>query len=168
MAHLPYEYHSPEPNVYVFESDANHVYTVTFTYPDRFFLESCSNCKDILEVDIRCQTCELPPNDFRVGVTIFNIFNEILSDSCNGIIYRCVDKDGKECKRKMKFDRWYDDFNDEEKIERFAQEFCDENNVCVEYYILVDKGCLNAQQMQDDFQYRCRACAGEEEDDCMI
>ncbi|WP_298481388.1 DUF6169 family protein [uncultured Maribacter sp.] len=92
-----------------------------------------------------------------MGATIFKIFDEVLSESCNGIMYRCDDSDGRECSRELQFDRWYETYNTDEKIDRFAQNFCDEN-ACDKYYVLVDKGCFNYEEIFESFNYRCKEC----------
>lgn len=40
-------------------------------------------------------------------------------------MYRCDDSDGRSCSREMQFDRWFETYNTEEKIDKFAQDFCD-------------------------------------------
>ena len=97
-------------------------------------------------------------NDQKTGATICKIFEVFLSDSCNGIMYWSRDDDAKGYKREMKFDRWFDFFCTSDKIERFAQEFCDEE--CLKYYLLVDKGCTNYPIVVHDYNHRCRNCSG--------
>ena len=144
---------------YHFVTDSYCVYEIRFSFSDRFFDKHCSSCKDIFEVNIVCLSHDCPRNDKRTGATICNIFEVFLSDSCNGIMYWCRDDDEKGYKREMKFDRWFDFFCTSDKIERFAQEFCDEE--CLKYYLLVDKGCTNYPIVVHDFNHRCRNCSGD-------
>ena len=155
----PYEIKKLSDLEYSFTTDNHNLYRIVFKFSDRFFEEHCSECRDILEVDIVCVEENLP-KDYRIGITVFEIFDEILSQSCNGIMYRCDDSDGRQCKRELQFDKWYEDFNEYDNIDRFAQSFCDEN-ACDKYYVLVDKGCLNYEEIHDSFNYRCRECNNE-------
>ena len=155
----PYEIKKLSDLEYSFTTDNHNLYRIVFKFSDRFFEEHCSECRDILEVDIVCVEENLP-KDYRIGITVFEIFDEILSQSCNGIMYRCDDSDGRQCKRELQFDKWYEDFNEDDNIDRFAQSFCDEN-ACDKYYVLVDKGCLNYEEIHDSFNYRCRECNNE-------
>lgn len=152
----PYQIQKVDDLIYSFKTENNVVYKVDFEFNDRFFDEYCSSCKDILEVDISCNLTN-SPKDYRVGASIFEIFTEVLSETCNGIMYRCDDEDGRKCSRELQFDRWFDTFNTDEKIDKFAQEFCD-NLGCDKYTILVDKNCLNYPQIVNDFNYRCENC----------
>lgn len=154
----PYEIQRTSDLNFSFVTDNYNLYKILFNFSDRFFEEHCSECRDILEVDIIC-TDQNYPKDYRIGATIFKIFNEILSQTCNGVMYRCDDSEGehRKCKRELQFERWYDEFNSEDKIDRFAQDFCDENS-CDKYYVLVDKGCLNYEEIFESFNYRCKEC----------
>lgn len=156
----PYEIHELNESHFQFTTSGHFVYDVLFSFSDRFFDQNCSSCKDILEVDIQCSEDNCP-KDYRVGVTINEIFSLVLSDSCNGIMYRCDDKDGRSCERELQFDRWHETFDTEDQIDKFAQEFCDHDDICVKYYLLVDRGCLNRPQVVDDFHYRCVPCQKE-------
>lgn len=167
----PYEFYQPTEELnYYFITSNGYGYLVSFRYSDRFFEENCTSCKDILEVDISC-SCENTGKDYRIGATLFDIFSEILSDSCNGIMYRCDDEDGKGCQRELQFDKWHEDYDTDDKIDKVAQLICDEEDVCVKYYLLMDKGCINYESLWDDFNYRCRSCCGGddiEEENCEI
>lgn len=80
--YLPNEITKTHDLTYHFVTDNYDLYFVEFSFSDRFFDEKCTYCKDILEVVIKCEK-ENCPKDYRVGATIFTIFSEILSDSCN-------------------------------------------------------------------------------------
>ncbi|MBK8482793.1 MAG: hypothetical protein IPL31_00160 [Saprospiraceae bacterium] len=117
-----------------------------------------------MEVDIYCHN-ELSIKDYRIGATIYEIINLFLSDSCNGIMYRCSDHDGKQCKRELQFDRWRETFDEDEKLDVFAQTLCDEEEICVKYYLLVDKGCLSYESIVDDFNNECKHCNSSKNND---
>lgn len=144
---------------YHFVTDNHCVYDIILKQSDRFFDENCSSCKDIFELDIQCLSHQCPNNVYKVGATICQIIGEFLSDSCNGIMYWCRNDDDKGHQREIKFDRWYDHFNSDEKIEIFSQEICDTD--CETYYLLADKGCTNYPVIVHDFNYQCKSCSGE-------
>jgi len=156
----PYQFNKKNNLSYSFITEQHSVYDVDFKFSERFFDINCSNCKDILEVCIYCHN-ENKAKDYRIGATIFTIFSDILSGSCNGIMYRCDDKDGRVCKRELQFDRWFEEFNNEDKIDRFSQTLCDEDSICTTYYVLVDKGCISYPEIVDNFLYRCKSCSNE-------
>lgn len=145
---------------YHFVTDNHCVYDVVFEYSEKFFDEACSECRDIFEMTINCLSHNCPTFDRRVGLTICTIVSEVLSDSCNGVMYRCYDEDDRKSAREWKFDRWLETYDTEEKIEKFTQEFCYEEG-CEKYYLLVDKGCENYPVVVHSFNYRCKECEGE-------
>lgn len=148
-------------NKYHFITDKHCVYDILFEYSDKFFDEHCTSCKDIFELTINCLSHDCPIFDKRVGVTICNILSEFLSESCNGVMYRCYDKDNRQLSRNLKFDRWYEEFDIDERIEKYSQEFCSDE--CETYYLLVDKGCEKYPIIIHDFNYRCKECDQDDE-----
>lgn len=166
MSIIPYEFKKKKNKMsYYFVTDKYKIYDIEFKFSDRFFDSNCSNCRDILEVDIKCDS-EDKLKDYRIGATIFEIFSDVLSKSCNGVMYRCDDIDGRECKRELQFDRWFEEFNSDEKIDKFSQTFCDEDSICTTYYVLVDKGCFSYPEIVDNFMYRCKGCSMDTSNIC--
>lgn len=165
MSVIPYELTKKNNLSYSFTTDKYSVYDIDFKFSERFFDSNCTNCKDILEVCIYCHN-EDKVKDYRIGATIFEIFNDVLSNSCNGIMYRCDDKDGRECKRELQVERWFEEFNSDEKIDRFSQTFCDEDSICTTYYVIVDKGCFTHPEIVENFLYRCKGCSGDTSEVC--
>ena len=153
-----YEYESID-NKYHFVTDNYYVYELVINPADRFFDQNCSSCKDIFELSIECLSHECPTIDYKVGATICTILGEFLKGFCNGIMYWCHNGDSKGYQREIKFDRWYDTFNSDEKIEIFSQQFCESD--CHTYYLLADKGCANYPILVHDFNYRCSSCSAK-------
>jgi hypothetical protein len=143
-------------NKYHFVTDNFCVYDIVFEYSEKFFDEYCTSCKDIFEMTINCLSHDCPVYDSRAGLTVCKIVEEVLSESCNGIMYRIYDGDGKQERREMRFDRWIELYDSEDKIDQLSQEFCEEE--CDKYFLLVDKGCKNYPVVVHDFNYRCKEC----------
>lgn len=145
---------------YEFITSNNITYYVSFHFNEEYFPnfpERCPTCGDILELIIEASTAS-PPYDKMVGQTIFHILEAILSNSCNGIMYRCRDDDGKGCVRERKFNSWYDEFSDLDNIDKWVNDFSGGEGIQGKTYLLIDKGCLNYEQVVHDFNYECDEC----------
>ena len=56
------------------------------------------------------------PIDQRIGITIASILKEFFRKNENSMLMACDNTDGKEDKRRMLFDRWYDHYNNSSLI----------------------------------------------------
>lgn len=152
---LPYDYQKKD-NKYHFVTDNTCVYDIHVKHSDNFFQEYCSSCKDIFEIFVECPSHSCPKFDSRVGATISSIVQGILSDSCNGVMYKVYKGDEKHPNREAKFERWLEIYDVEENIDIIAQQICSDE--CDTFYLLTDKGCSNYENLVEDFTFKCSAC----------
>jgi len=155
----PYDIDKLNEWYYQFTTDNQVVYDIKFEFNEDYFPEfddGCPTCKDIIELAIE-RSHKVASDDSRIGLTVFAILNNKLSESCNGIIYRCYDGDGKGCAREKMFENWFDEFGDDDKIDKWVNDFSD-GGVVGKMYLLVDKGCVNHNQVVSDFSHQCKPC----------
>jgi len=163
---LPYNIEEIDESNYQFLTEANVVYDVRFEFNNKYLpdlSEGCPKCKDIIEL-ILDRSHKVKGNDKRIGATIFEILNWKLSDSCNGVMYKCFDGDNLGCARDRLFQSWQDEFGDDEKIDIWVNDFSEGNGVVGKMYLLVDKGCINHQQVVHNFTNECKPCRQFKED----
>ncbi|HNP68359.1 MAG TPA: DUF6169 family protein [Aequorivita sp.] len=143
-----------EKEEYTFEiiTDNFEVYNLIFKTKDRHFTDFCQECRDVYEIDLRC-SCFKPKRDEKVKNTIIEILKEVLSNRCDSLVYLCDDSDFRASCRELLFDKWYDENDEQEQIEKFVKSRCtdEETQDCLNMYFIADKNRENYEGNVDDF-----------------
>lgn len=106
-----YEYHQGEGvdhPLFLFSSSTGLEYGVRFDH----FPFDFPNVDILRTISVFCNTENLPPNDFRVGITICDIIeNYVINNPHEVVTYVCDNLDGKGRIRQDKFKRWYTSYS---------------------------------------------------------
>ncbi|MBR1464237.1 MAG: hypothetical protein IJ604_12815 [Prevotella sp.] len=81
--------------------------------------------------------------DARIGVTIFEILRSFFRHYENSMLMACDTLDGKEGKRRKRFDRWFKTYNDGSVLKMDAALDCDEYKLFVSMFISKHNPMIN-------------------------
>ena len=89
------------------------------------------------------------PLDIRIGRTIAFIFDEFFEKNENSMLMACDNTDGREEKRRLLFDRWYDIYSNNKLIKLDASMINESYRLYVSIYI--NKNNPNKEKIIDAF-----------------
>lgn len=148
-----YKWKEKENYSFEFITDTYDVYWVNFKEKDEHFTEFCSDCRDIYEIEIKREKGnKRKSEDVKIKNTILMILEEVMSNRCHSIVYICDNSDGKAKCRQLLFEKYYEEIEDEKKIEKFVKSMCDEELAdCISLNFIADKNCENYEDNATDF-----------------
>lgn len=130
----PFDIIENESLDYVFTSRDGIKYHATF-YPVSVFYPELVNT---FSFSIEPEDKKAHPLDARIAATIIHILKRFFANNENAMIMVCDSTDGKERKRRMLFDRWFDKFADEHILKYDASAPLNEYQLYLSIYFTKD------------------------------
>ena len=148
-----YNWTEKENYSFEFVTESFDVYWVNFKQKEEHFINFCSDCRDIYEIEIKREKGnKRKSEDIKVKNTILSILNEVMSNRCHSIVYVCDNSDGRANCRELLFEKYYEEIDEDSKIEKFVKSMCDEElSDCISLNFIADKECDNYEDNATDF-----------------
>lgn len=148
-----YSWIEKENYSFEFITDSYDVYLVNLKQKEEHFADFCSDCKDIYEIDLkRIKGNKRNCKDDKIKNTIIAILEEVMSNRCHSLVYVCDNSDGKVKGREVLFEKYYEDSESNETIEKYVRSLCDESLLeCCSLNFIADKECENYEENVTDF-----------------
>ena len=148
-----YDWEEKENYSFEFITDSYDVYWVNFKEKKEHFTDFCSDCKDIYEIEIKREKGnKRKSEDIKIKSTILSILDEVMSNRCHSIVYVCDNSDGRANCRELLFEKYYEEVEEDSKIEKFVKSMCDEElSECISLNFIADKECDNYEDNATDF-----------------
>ena len=129
-----FEISEDSPLDYTFVNRDGIVYHATFFSVSMLYPEF----KDTFAFSIEPEDKKAHPIDVRISNTIAEILRRFFNKKENAMIMVCDSSDGKEHKRRMLFDRWYDKFSNNEIAKYDASAPLEEYQLLFSLYLRKD------------------------------
>lgn len=148
-----YNWIEKENYSFEFITESFDVYWVNFKQKEEHFTDFCSDCRDIYEIEIKREKGNKRiKEDLKVKNTVLKILDEVMSNRCHSIVYICDNSDGRANCRELLFEKYYEEIEDENKVEKFVKSMCDEELAdCISLNFIADKNCENYEDNVSDF-----------------
>lgn len=157
-----YRWVEKENYSFEFITDSYDVYWVNFKQKEEHFTEFCSDCRDIYEVEVKCEKGnKRKSEDLKIRATIISILQEVMSNRCHSVVYICDNSDGRAECRELLFDKYFEEIEEENDIDKYVRSLCDEElTECFTMNFIADKKCDNFEDNMTDFM--CKHTNAEE------
>lgn len=148
-----YNWKENENYSFEFITESFDVYWINFKQKEEHFTEFCSDCRDIYEIEIkRVKGNKRKSQDFKIRSTIIAILQEVMSNRCHSVVYVCDNRGGKAECREVLFNRYFEDMEEENDIDKYVKSLCDEAlTECFTMNFIADKNCDNYEDNMNDF-----------------